>query len=293
MIIASITPSTIRMVPELNIEALSSKKTRELVFWYLLRSMNVTGCGRVLLSDAEYIFTTTFKYSRRTFYRHLRLGEGKLWSIYNNRRATIKYYKLQTTCEYFDTRKLSKWVEIEASLLTKHSHKSLLWNTGAFRPFGTGRVNHPISRQSLEEVTGIQRRRQQRYDNQAETLKSITELQGRDMVTHKTFAIKMLVPIKGDCKLVPITKGIGNKYTSHATQGKRGMLRRTSKALRERKESSLCDEASNKALKLPKRYFNTFQDCVKATIKGKIELVDTFYPLRNNDTVYIRCTAIY
>ena len=127
---------SIRMIPELNIAALSRKpnqQTRELLFWYLLRTINVTGCGHVLLADAEREFTTTFKYTRRTFYRHLSLGKGKLWDFYDNGLRTIKIYSLATACEYFHTYKGSKWVDIDTAQLLKHPSRAMLWNAGAYR----------------------------------------------------------------------------------------------------------------------------------------------------------------
>jgi hypothetical protein len=102
----------------------------------------------------------------------------------------------------------------------------------------------------------------------------------------------MPVSLKGECKTVLVKRSIGNIYYSHASQPRRGMLRKASKVAKEVRGSFLSAEAPNKALIPPQRFFNTFRDCVRATTKGLVSLADTYYPLKTNDTVYIQCTAI-
>lgn len=143
----------IRMVPELNIAALASHRDKELLFWYLLRTIDTKGRGYLPLAEAQQKFTSAFGFSKRTFYRHLRLGEAKLWSLDNNPHTTIKIYGIERVCRWFNTYKLSRWVFVSVEQLIKYPAKAFLWSIGAYRPFGTGRVNHPISRLSLQDVT--------------------------------------------------------------------------------------------------------------------------------------------
>lgn len=281
---------SIRFIPELNLAALRQRKDKELMFWYLLRATDNTGCGHIPLLEAEKAFTELFQYSRRTFYRHLNLGAGKLWEIYTNRRAVIKIYGLKTCLEYFYTFKVSNWIDIDVSLVAKVTRRALLYNTGAYRPFGTGRPNRPISRQSITDVTKIDRRTQQRYDSQANTIKVETKVKNRDPETFKLYKQKLTVSAAGG-KQVLIDRQLGNIYTSHATQSHRGQLRKAARAVQERQESFIRAEASHKGLFPSRRFYGCFHDWCKRYLRGKATADDSYYPTKYNEAVFIQCTA--
>jgi hypothetical protein len=282
------------MVPELNIAALSTKQTRELVFWYLLRLLDTDHKGYLPLVEVQQAFTTLFHYSRPTFYRHLRLGEAKLWQVDNNRITTIKIYGLETVCRAFHTSHLSRWAKVDVETFLKYPVKSLLWNTGAHRPKDfekayvhikkvkdslvlekKHRVNEPISRKTLEETTGISRRQQQRYDVQAQT-----------KIKKKRVSLQFIeVLVKG--KTIHVPKKL-NVYFSHAVQGQRGMLRKVSKQIRGSNESLFPGEAADKTL-IFRRYFRTLQDCEEWSTQYHTPIEELYYHL---DGELVQCKAI-
>lgn len=280
----------VRIIPEFNIAALNQGKDKELLFWYLLRTANVTGSGRIPLLDAEKLFTEVFKCPRRTFYRHLRLGMGKLWEVYENGRAVIKIYAIKEACQWFNTFKLSRYVDVDIETITQYPRKALLWNTGAYRPNYTGRDNNPISRQSLKDVTGIDERSQQRFDDKAETERQETKVKTRDPETFKLYTQKITVKAKNG-KQVQIPRQLGNIYISHGIQSCKGQLKKAARTARERQESLLRDEASNKGLMPSKRFYSGFKDWCNKYLKGKATDEDSYYPTRNNKAVYVQCYA--
>lgn len=274
-------PSIIRMIPEFNIAALNQGKDIELMFWYCLRASDTTGCGHVYLMQALDYFTRCFGYSERTFYRHLAMGRGKLWSLYENQGATIQIWGAETAFRYLGITAATRHVEIDVKTLLRYPRKSLLWNTGAYRPFGTGRSNHPISRQSLAGVTGIEKRKQQRYDKSADTPLSENLLKEKDLVTKKVYQSIRWVSSKAAGKLIPVKDQLGNTYFSHATRSNRGQLKKLSKLVAERKGSLLCAEAPDKSKIPARRFYDTFRDFIRAKSRGLADSFNSFYPSRN------------
>lgn len=283
-------PETVRLIPELNIAALNQHKDRELLFWYLLRAINQSGSSRVDLNEAELIFTELFKYSRRTFYRHLIIGSGKLWEKYHSGARRIKIYGLETTLRYLNTFNVSRWRVIDIATLQKYPRKALLWNTGAYRPFGTGRVNNPISRPVLQNVTGITERKQQRYDARVDTFKIPTTVKEYDLETHKLFNQPLVVHGKNKHYVIP--RPLGNIYTSHAYQSQKGMLKKASRSARQGRGSLIAGEAPNKEMIPKQRFYGTFRDWLKQYTKGKAQVGNVFYPTRANFSVYVEVLEI-
>lgn len=219
----------------------------------------------------------------------MNLSKGKVLDCYINSetgRTTIKIYALQTLFRSFGISHASRWVLLSAEQFTQCPRKAILWNTGAYRPFGTGRRNFPISRQSLADVNKVDRRTQQRYDNAAETIKQETTVKAYDPKTHKKFNQKIEVDVAG--RPVLITRQAGNIYTSHGTQSHRGMIRRISRMAKAGKESFIVGEAPNKSVMPSKRFYNRFRDAVKAYMAGRNDGTDIYYPSFKNDAVLIQ-----
>lgn len=277
------------MLPELNIAALVQHFDKEITFWYILRAIDVNGCGHVDLADAENSFLQHFGYSRRTFYRHLRLGNGKFWETYQNGRAVLRFYGLQKVFECLHTFKASKWVEVAVNDITQYPRKALLHNIGAYRPFGTGRNNMPMSRASLADVNKIDRRKQQRYDVAASTIRTETTVMSYDPDTHKVF--KQKVPVLSGGKTVFVTRQAGNIYTSHATASHRGMIRKVSKEAKRVQESLIAGEAPHKELMPSKRFYGRFLDAVHAYMHGKNDGTDIYYPTKSNAAVFVQVSV--
>lgn len=283
-------PENVRIIPEFNIAALNQGKDKELLFWYLLRSINETGSGHIDLSQAESLFIDVFNYSKPTFYRHLSRGEGKLWNTYHNKVRRIEIYGLKRVFRYLNTFNVSRFLNVDIETVRKYPRKALLWNTGAYRPFGTGRNNAPVSREALHAVTGIYRRKQQRYDTSAETSKTATMAKAYDQDTHKVFMQRMIVDGKSKKYIIP--RQLGNIYQSHAYQSQKGMLKKLSRTERQRQGSLLAGEAPNKKAIPARRFYGTFQDWLKQYIKGKAEPGDVFYKSRSDYSIYIEVKAI-
>ena len=279
--------SGIRIIPELNIAALNQHKDKELMLWYCLRSMDITGCGHIPLLKAEKLIIQEFNYSRATFYRHLRLGMGKLWEVYENRRTVIKIYCASKAYEWFNTFKPSRYIDIDIDTLLEHPRKALLWNTGAYRPQWTGRVNHPISRQSLEDKTKIDERTQQRYDSRVKTERQVTMVKTRDPASYKLYC--QMIPVKIRGKEIMIKRQLGNIYYSHGYQSSRGLLKKAAGMAKERQESLTSAEASNKGLMPSKRFYSRFQGWLNLYIRGKVTDEDSYYPTKNKPGVYVQC----
>ena len=74
MLTPSVCDRPVRLVSDLCVIALRQKKDKGIALWHCLRSKNVTGCGELDLAVAMEGLVRDFSYSRRTAYRHLKLG---------------------------------------------------------------------------------------------------------------------------------------------------------------------------------------------------------------------------
>lgn len=260
-----------------------------LFLWYCLRALDRTGCGRIDLEDAARELVDRGIYTRTTFYRHLRLAEGKLVKVYDNGRAVVEIYGLSVACQWFSIHKLSKYRDMPLSDVRGLSIKALLWNTGAYRPEGVR--NDPISRRSLEEKTKVPERNQQRYDVMVQAVKQETLVKSYDPNLHRYFT--QTITVRHQNKNIRLRRQKGNIYTSHATQSNRGMLRKVTRLAKERQGLSLVrGEAPDNILTPSRCYFSTFKDWVSSHVKGKAGMNDCYYPLKSKRTVYVECFAL-
>ena len=168
--VKSTLPANIRMIPGLNNAALLMKKDQELLLWYCLRAMDSTGKGYVDYNPILEALVHDFGYSRRTLMRLFRRGEGVLWERYINSHSTINIYGVKRVSEYFVTYDLGRYIDVAIKDIPKgiQGKRGLLYSTSAYRPEDWA-DRHPISRQSLEEKTGIEARQQRRYDEASNT----------------------------------------------------------------------------------------------------------------------------
>lgn len=284
----SYSPLTVRMVPELSAAALKSNHDKELALWYELRAINVTGTGRLIQDEAVAALVKRFGYSKRTAYRLLRTGDGRLWDIkrlplsrFTSRDATnrddrsrpfrqlkrfskrrtyyrtkilgciIDLYSLFKVAKYLDTSSLSGFIDISAESFRGRKAKRAWLYASFFKPDGA-RAN-PISRQSIEAATGIRRRQQRRYEIIA----------GINRVAN--FAFEQ----RGNGKLVPILQivygkvrqyvmvmRLGNTYHSQVSWPHRGMIKKVNAQLRQRSLERV--EA-----RLSRRFFFKAQSVIK------------------------------
>lgn len=177
--------------------------------------------------------------------------------------------------------------------IPKTGKAALLWSTGAYKPIGVP-VN-PICRQSLEEMTGIERRKQQRWDSQANTLRAPTKAKYHDPETHKLRPLtKEIRTKKGRYR---IQKQLGNIYHSRGDKAPRGQLKKVAEALEKTKaldrksESFNTDEpglpgGASPSTSIVRRYFKSVRDYVRTHQKGKAGDVG-YCPTIKNPLVYV------
>ena len=158
----------VRLVPDLSAAAFKSKRDKELAMWHCLRSLNVTASGYISLDEALEGLTGTFGYSQSTAYRILNKGESQFWQRIDAKRGcVIKIYGIKIICLMFGTSLLdtARFYDVPADKFTTLKDRRLaLWQS-IHKPKGV--KANPISRQSIEVKTGVQKRQQIRYDKAA------------------------------------------------------------------------------------------------------------------------------
>lgn len=282
------------MSPELNIAALNQDKDKELILYYLLRAITIKrdgGSGWLKLDNVRNILVGPGKlYTRAAFYKHLRLGDGKLWEVRKLASPTIKIYAPQFVCEYLATLG-SKWVslpwgEMPASR-SLQKRRGVLYRDGAHKPMLC--KARPVSRASLEEKTGISRRQQQRYDAAAGTTIIPTRAKYRDKQTHKLRSLKQKVIVgKGlDMDMIEIPRQLGNIYYSKADIHGRGVFKEIRKAFR----TMATEQVNNKGISSKtRRYFDTVRDFVRANQQG-VAWEQSFIPLKRDNSILTEVSA--
>lgn len=78
-----------RFVPALNLAALKARprEDKQLLLWYCLRSINVSGRGVLDQKQAINILKASFGYQRQTAYKHLDKGDGVYWRKHTTRKG--------------------------------------------------------------------------------------------------------------------------------------------------------------------------------------------------------------
>ena len=230
---AHMLPRAIRLIPNLSVASLQHGLDKELSMWYCLRAINYWGSGRLELKMAVDALTLWFHYSKSTVYRILGSGTGIFWDerpIPGINRLEIKIRGLKKVARYFDTRCGRYFLEISPQDFIGAGNNRVSvqrsWLYAAFhKPQGT--KAQPISRASIQEATGINRRSQQRYDkatvihvaNYAETQDSLGKFS------------PILELVDGKCRQWLVHKRLGNTYFCRAQRGGVGMLRKVNDAV--------------------------------------------------------------
>lgn len=226
----------VKLIPELSAAALKVKLDKELAVWYELRALNSWGSGRLALSDAVAALVSCFGYSRSTCYRILGSGDGKLWQIDDFLcRPVIKIHGLCRVAEYFNIYHLSRPVEVRAQDFKGRRGKRSWLFASFFRAEGSRA--RPISRDSINDATGVQRRQQQRYDKVA-GIKKVANFAVQQDSNGTLAPIRHLVD--GKCRQWLTDRRLGNTYysrTTHSTHG--GMIKKATQRSLDREEARL------------------------------------------------------
>lgn len=235
-------PLFVRLIPDLSAAALSQKKHKELALWHRLRALDQSGTGVLSQELAIQGLAETFGFSSRTAYRHLELAEGRLWRRTAHRTGpVIEIHGLKTACEYLGTflnQADRHFRELPADRFKLGQERTQLY-ASIHKPQGI-RAN-PISRQSIEEYTGIGKCQQLRYERKARVRKTNghgvcqgIDKDGRTRVVPE----RQLIVTKN--KQYYRNKRMPNIYHSQARASNKGMLKRVGSQLR---RSLIPDEA--------------------------------------------------
>lgn len=233
----------VRLVPDLSAAAFKTNQVKELALWHCLRALNHWGSGSLPLEMAIDGLQSVFGYSKRTIDRHMAAGEGLFWQRKTEgeeiRRTTIKIYGLGQVCLMLDTNLpgTKRFYDVGPDRFQRGmDQKSRLWESLSFHK-AKGVKAKPISRATIQDITGINSRQQRRYDRAS------------DVKQANNWRPDMEQP------------RLPNSYHHKQTPGNTGQLRK----LRKRLKSFIADEAFE-----PKRYFVTsIAKIVKARNKAE------------------------
>jgi hypothetical protein len=295
----------VRMVPELNTAALVQQKDRELVLFYFLQaiSQDIKSGSQWLYKDQ--IIKPLVKaghYTRRTLDLHLALGEGKLWKTHQNGSIVIEIYGLKSALAYLNTYKASNKVTLPASDMPSSRQlllrRGILFETGAHEGHDstthiktnkktgaaivtrTFKQHHPITRASLEDKTGIERRKQQRYHAAVNTERIKTKVKVYDPDRKRHEIAKREVINRHAAYDIPEQRG--NRYWSRAEKGSCSLVRKVARALRAEK---LCYSAEAIRQTFTRLYYDTtsdFQSNIGTGTAGN----ECWIPVKNNPQYY-------
>lgn len=254
-------PRPIRLVPNLSIAALQHGLGKELALWYCLRAINHWGSGRLDLEYAIRSLVDGFGYSKSAAYRIISSGDDVFWdkrSIRNINRLQIKIYGLKKVARYLDTRCGRYFLEISpqdfVGVGKNRVSMQRSWLYASFhKPEGS--TAQPISRVSIQEATGVNRRSQQRYDKV--TVTRVANYADWQDTNRKV--IPMLELVDGKSRQWLIHKRLGNTYHGRVHRAPRGMLRRVNAELR---QSSSRGEAC-----IIRRFFPTAKSFLRCTVR--------------------------
>jgi len=248
---------SIRLVPDLSATALKQRATNCLILWHQLRYLNASGSGVLTYSDAIESLEFNFRYSRATIYRRLDAGEGRFWKRYTNKagRHVIKMSSLDAVLKILGVNLTEKhFREVAPSEFSGLKHCRALLYASTHKPAGV-RAN-PISRQSIERRTGLQKRQQRRYETvpgvkvQRITNYAIFNFNGKYVSERQEIHTKTSTYF--------VNKQLPNSYRTGLAQSAQGML----KKIRNNSLGSL--EEREAPTKLKRVFFSTELAMVKA-----------------------------
>jgi len=285
----------IRFVPALNLAALKARprEDKQLLLWYCLRAIDATGHGVLGQDEAINILRASFGYRRQTCYKHLKAGDGVYWRSHTTRKgkAIIILRSLVRVAQHLeaDIRGRERFIDLPASGLPPsgqmQARRALLYNTGAYKPL-SGPGNHPISRKSLEEKTGIEPRQQRRYDAVMDAQGSVRQPTFAYYRDQNTLKLRSLVRLVETDKGMVLTHQLPNRYrTTGCPDSSRGMLSKVARMLGLGDQSFIRGEATSTTNR-QKRYYRGFHAFLRAAVRGKT-MEDSYYPSRTSDRKYI------
>ena len=283
----------IRFVPAINLAALKARprEDKSLLLWYCLRAIDVNGRGVLDQGQVIHILNAFFGYQRQTLYKHLEKGDGVYWHKHTTRKgqAIIILHSLVRVAQHIqaDIRGRERFIELPASGLPPsgqvQARRALLYNTAAYKPFSAP-VNHPISRESLKEKTGIEPRQQRRYDAVMDAQGPVREPTFACYRDEGTSKLKSLVRLVETDRGVVLTRQLPNRYGTWCPGGSRGMLPKVARMLGVGDQSFIGGEATS-TMDWHRRYYRGFKFFLRAFLRG--QTTEGYYSSRTSDRKYI------
>ena len=277
---ATLRPSPVDIVkvyPELSLAALQDKRDRELCLWYELRALNPSGDGNLDRLAAIAALVTESRYTRRTLYRILGLGEGVFWVRGASRRGPRIFLKsLRQVAISLRVGRLSRHPQnIPAPEFVGRAKRRAWLYASFFAPDGVDGAK-PISRESIARATGVQRRQQIRYDNQVRILKmsnfGVHDVHVLGTNNHMRLSLRQWVI--GKSKAWWMTRRLGNTYWTGATEASLGMVRKVNSLLADGLETGARPN-------VPRRFFTT----AKAFLRCPVRHEEPFLKVPQGETL--------
>lgn len=265
----------VRLIPDLSAAAFKKKAVDLLALWHCLRAINTTGCGHLLVTDAIEGLTSSFGYSRKQISRTFADGEGKFWlREYSPRRKRYqaRIYSLEKVCQYLDTylHYDCRMREVNASEFNTTLMRRAQIYTSIHKP--ESMRAKPLSRECIEEMTGLAKMQQWRYEKIAK-VKHVAQFPMHN-IDGKIQHIKRVITTKAKGTRT-INDRLPNVYHTKQQSSSVGMLLKVKRQLKASK-SLMTDEAT--LAQTTKRYYKG----ISAMLKGLRKATDreAYYRLR-------------
>jgi hypothetical protein len=261
----TVTPNSVRLIPDVSAAALRSGEYRELALWYCLRVLNHSGNGQIDQEEAFIRLKKEFRYTWSTLRAHYSLGESKFWDtvahydvITGQRRAFIHLRGVERVSRYLN---ISRFVQCHfhiaqvSDFMTGMDRVAQIYSS----TLSPGELHsNPISRAAIQEYTGINKLRQIRLQKRAR----VKKIYNPGLVRTKEGFKPLKVEVYGKTKVWVINKRLPNSYRTPQAAGARGMLKAVSMAIRATSGLGETDEARTEPL--TKRYFTGEAKAFKA-----------------------------
>lgn len=248
---------TIKFYPGLSQEALKQGEDREIVLWYLLRSLDHEGKGWLIFKEVKKSLQDI--YSRVTLSRILKSGTGKFWE--EKHPGVIHFFGLAKVAKFFGISHLitPKQISIKPVQLKRYANRrAFLYSHSSFiRVKSFQKPLKPISRKSIKNITGIEKYIQRKY----EKLFNIEKVEN--------FAVRgpgdsrgLLMKVKTKSNIWDKQRQLGNSYIGKELLfAGHSLVRKVNKYLRK-------DLGGLKKEKGLKRFFFNYEEFQKFYFKG-------------------------
>jgi len=210
---------------ELNSQALASGQDRELVVWYLARSLDSEGRGAVHLEDLERQ-AADLDISRGNLARRLRRGAGPFWTLQDTERGrVVRLQGLAKVCEALDVVPFRAPVAVPLEDL-----RGLARARAALQ--ATVTTGRTIGRQTIEDLTGATRSTQRRREK-------LAGVQASRNMARKPYERGEVIPAGGFVArdrrgVLWLNKPMANSYWTALQALPRGRLKKARQLLRTR-----------------------------------------------------------